>query len=69
MTTKNNPLVRSSGSGQAAEGGVGQSSQTAKSISASALSQRPREASKGSQRVIKDVSNEHRDALKRLVDR
>jgi hypothetical protein len=45
------------------------SSADAKSAAASALAQKPPKVSAGSERVIKDVSHEHRDALKRLVDR
>lgn len=45
------------------------SSAKAKSVAASALTQKPTKASAGSERVIKGVSQEHRDALKRLVDR
>jgi hypothetical protein len=41
----------------------------AKTVAGSALSQRPNKTSSGSERVIKGVSLEHRDALKRLVDR
>jgi hypothetical protein len=40
-----------------------------KSRAASALTQKPAKVSPGSARVIKGVSQEHRDALKRLVDR
>jgi hypothetical protein len=40
-----------------------------KSRAASALTQKPAKVSAGSERVIKGVSREHRDALKRLVDR
>jgi hypothetical protein len=45
------------------------SSSDAKSRAASALTQMPAKVSAGSERVIKGVSHEHRDALKRLVDR
>jgi hypothetical protein len=45
------------------------SSAQGKSVAASALTQNPTKASAGSERVIKGVSQEHRDALKRLVDR
>jgi hypothetical protein len=45
------------------------SSSDMKSRAASALTQKPGKVSAGSERVIKDVSHEHRDALKRLVDR
>ena len=45
------------------------SSSDVKSRAASALSQEPAKVTAGSERVIKGVSNEHRDALKRLVDR
>lgn len=45
------------------------SSTKAKSVAASTLTQKPTKASAGSERVIKGVSQEHRDALKRLVDR
>jgi hypothetical protein len=45
------------------------SSSDVKSRAASALAQAPGKASSGSERVIKDVSLEHREALKRLVNR
>lgn len=45
------------------------SSAKAKSVAASAFTQKPAKASAGSERVIKGVSQEHREALKRLVDR
>lgn len=45
------------------------SSSDVKSRAASELTQKPAKVSAGSERVIKDVSHEHRDALKRLVDR
>ena len=45
------------------------SSSDVKSRAASALTQKPAKVSAGSERVIKGVSREHHDALKRLVDR
>jgi hypothetical protein len=45
------------------------SSSDVKSRDASALTQKPAKVSAGSERVIKGVSHEHRDALKRLVNR
>lgn len=39
------------------------------SVAASALTQEATKVTKRSERVIKGVSHEHRDALKRLVDR
>jgi hypothetical protein len=45
------------------------SSSDVKSRAASALMQTPAKVSAGSERVIKDVSVEHREALKRLVNR
>jgi hypothetical protein len=61
--------VRSTGSGQFVLQEPAKSGQSAKTIAGSALTQRASKASAGSVRVIKDVSTEHRDALKRLVDR
>lgn len=40
-----------------------------KTVAGTALTQRPNETNAGSQRVIIEVSNEHREALKRLADR
>jgi hypothetical protein len=62
-------MVRSTGSGQFVLKETAKTGQSAKTIAGSVLTKRPGKASAGSVRVIKDVSNEHRDALKRLVDR
>ena len=45
------------------------SSGHARSVAASALTQKPAKVTERSERVIKGVSHDHRDALKRLVDR
>jgi RNA 3'-terminal phosphate cyclase len=54
-----------------AGGGVVVSSnkKTQKSSAASTLAQRGKEATKTSRQVLKEVSSQHHDALKRLVDR
>jgi hypothetical protein len=62
-------MVRSSGSGQFVLKEPAKTGQSANAVAGSALTQRSGKASAGSVRVIKDVSTEHRDALKRLVDR
>ena len=59
-------IVRSKGSRQTVLTDSVRSGQATEKAAASALRLR---ASSGSVRVIKDVSAEHRDALKRLVDR
>lgn len=45
------------------------SASVVQSQAGSNLTQQPAKVSVGSSRVIKDVSQEHRDALRRLVDR
>jgi gas vesicle protein len=68
--------ARSAKSGKAAQSAAGRvlrdpkgSARSSKVLSTAELSQIPGEASPQSRRVIKDVSNEHREALKRLVER
>ena len=68
-TASTSGMVRSSGSGQFVLKEPAKAGQSAKTSAVSGVTQRQSKASSGSVRVIKDVSAEHRDALKRLVDR
>ena len=61
--------VRSSNSGQFVRKETAKTGPSAKTTAGTTLSQRPGKTTSGSARVIKEVSAEHRDALKRLVDR
>jgi hypothetical protein len=67
-TAKTSGLVRSTSAGQFVLKDPAKSGQSARTAAASVLSQSSKTSS-GSARVIKDISAEHRDALKRLVDR
>jgi hypothetical protein len=61
--------VAASPSGHFVSKNPGKSGRPAKAVAGSALSQSPAKATPGAVRVIREVSFEHREALKRLVDR